>query len=119
MKGVIHFIEEAVLNTSILYNKQFPGKICFMNYKMEVIEKSLQCAIVTDETNTDPKISRQFLQLIPPTEKSLTPRSVVWFAFNMEEERKADTSVSTALRILDFAHHHFLTISYIVNYEAM
>ena len=51
-----NFTEEAVLNVFILYNKQFPGKMCFMNYKMEVIEKSLQHASVTDETNTDPKI---------------------------------------------------------------
>ena len=38
IKVVIHFIEEAVLNAFILYNKQFPGKMRFMNYKMEVIE---------------------------------------------------------------------------------
>ena len=54
------------------------------------------------------QIGQQFLQLIPLNEKSLTPRSVVWFAFNLEEERKADTSVRTALRILDFAQHHVL-----------
>ena len=41
IKVVIHFIDEAVLNAFILYNKQFTGKIRFMNYKMEVTEKSL------------------------------------------------------------------------------
>ena len=41
IKVVIHFIDEAVLNVFTLYNKQFTGKIRFMNYKMEVIEKSL------------------------------------------------------------------------------
>ena len=51
------------------YNKQFPGKMCFMNYKMEIIEKSLQRASATDETNTDPKIGQHFLLLIPTTEK--------------------------------------------------
>ena len=60
IKVVIHFIEEAVLNAYILYNKQFPGKMCFMNYKMEVIGKSLQRASVTDETNTDPDWSTLF-----------------------------------------------------------
>ena len=108
IKVLIHFIDEAVLNAFILYNKQFAGKMRFMNYKIEVIEKSLQRASATDETNTNPKIGRHFLQLITPTEKRLTPRSVVWFAFSTEEERKADTSVSTALRILDFAQHHVL-----------
>ena len=31
IKVVIHFIEEPVLNTFILYSKQFPGKMRFMN----------------------------------------------------------------------------------------
>ena len=66
---VIHFIEEAVLNAFIRYNKQYPGKMRFMNYKMEVIEKFLQRTSATDETNNNPKIGRHFLKLIPPTEK--------------------------------------------------
>ena len=41
----------------------------FMNYKMEVIKKSLQRVSATDETKTDPKIGRHLLQLIPSTEK--------------------------------------------------
>lgn len=45
IKVVIYFMEEAVLNTFILYNKQFPGKMRFMNYKMEVTEKSLQVPV--------------------------------------------------------------------------
>ena len=74
IKLVIGFIEEAVSNAFILYNKQFPGKMRFMNYKMEVIENFLQRVSATDETNTNPKIGRHFLQLIPPTEKSSTPQ---------------------------------------------
>ena len=74
IKVTIHFIEEAVLNAFILYNKQFPGKMPFMNYKMEVIEKSLQRASATDETNIDLKIGRYFLQLIPPTETKSNPQ---------------------------------------------
>ena len=56
IKVVIYFMEEAVLNTFILYNKQFPGKMRFMNYKVEITEKSLQRASVTDESNTNPRI---------------------------------------------------------------
>ena len=48
-----NFTEEAVLKVFILYNKQFPGKMRFMNYKMEVIEKSLQHASVTDDNIDD------------------------------------------------------------------
>ena len=69
IKIVIYFIEEAVLNAFILYKKQFPGKMHFMNYKMEVTKKALQHASATDKTNTDPKIDCHFLQLIPQTEK--------------------------------------------------
>lgn len=53
-------MEEAVLNTFILYNKQFPGKMRFMNYKVEVTEKSLQRASVTDESNTNPRTGWHF-----------------------------------------------------------
>ena len=60
IKVVIHFTEEAVLNVFILYNKQFSGKMLLMNYKMEAIERFLQCASATDETNTNPKIGQNF-----------------------------------------------------------
>ena len=71
IKVVIHFIEEAVLKPFILYKKQFPGIMHFMNYKMEIIKKALQRASTTDETNTHPKIGHHFLQLIPLTKKKV------------------------------------------------
>ena len=74
IKVVIHFIEEPVLNTFILYSKQFPGKMHFMNQKMESnclekcaswikkwkSSKSLLNVPVEKMGNTNPKIGQHF-----------------------------------------------------------
>ena len=84
IKVVIHFTEEAVLNVFILYNKQFSGKIRLMNYKMEAIERFLQCASakplkgffnvpVQQMRQTPTQRLVKTLRLIPLTEKNQTP----------------------------------------------
>ena len=65
----MHFIE-AVLNASILYDKTYPNKMRFMNFKMEVIKSTVAMAILTeDNTFEHPTIGQQFLEVIPPIKK--------------------------------------------------
>ena len=44
VKVVIHFIEEAVLNSFIFYDKVNPGKIRFMQCKLDIVEKTINRA---------------------------------------------------------------------------
>ena len=41
VKVVMYFIEEAALDAFILFNKVYPRKILFMNFKLEVIDKTI------------------------------------------------------------------------------
>ena len=41
VKVVMYFIEEAALDVFILFNKVYPRKILFMNFKLEVIDKTI------------------------------------------------------------------------------
>lgn len=43
----MHLNEEAALNAFILFGKVYPGKIRFMNFKMEVIDKAITRARLT------------------------------------------------------------------------
>ena len=49
VKVVMHLIEEAVLNAFILYDKTYPNKMPFMNFKMEVIESTITRARLTND----------------------------------------------------------------------
>ena len=42
VKVVMHFIEKAVLNSSSLYDKVNPGKLRFMQFKLDIVEKNNQ-----------------------------------------------------------------------------
>ena len=44
LKVVFHFIEETVLNSFSLHDKVNPGKLRFMHYKLDVIEKTINRA---------------------------------------------------------------------------
>ena len=71
VKVAIHYVEHAVLNSFILYDKINPNKTCFMNFKVDVIEKII---IGVDCQNTPnmlshPAIGRHFLEQIPRSEK--------------------------------------------------
>ena len=62
VKVVTHFIEEAVLNAFILYDKTYSNKMRFMNFKMEVIKSTITMARLTeDNTFGYLTIGRHFL----------------------------------------------------------
>ena len=73
---VMHFIEEAVLNAFILFDKTKLGKARFMNFKMELIETTITRAKLDSlkDLYEHPLIDRHFLELVPPTEKKKNPR---------------------------------------------
>ena len=70
VKVVMHLTEQAALKAFILFDKVYPGKIGFMNFKMEAIDKIITRARLNSESNLfeNPKIGRHFLEIIPPTE---------------------------------------------------
>ena len=75
VKVVMRFIEKAVCNAFILYDKTYPTKMHFMNFKMEVIESKITRATLTeDDMFEHPTIGRHFLEVIPPTEKKQNPQ---------------------------------------------
>ena len=76
VKLVMHFIEEALLNAFILFNKTKPGKARFMNFKMELIETTITRARLDSSKDLyeHPSIGRHFLELVPPTEKKQNPQ---------------------------------------------
>ena len=76
MKVVMHFIEEAVLNSFILYDKVNPGKLRFMQFKLHIVEKTINRAraINIPQIYHVPQVGCHFLELIPATEKKSTPQ---------------------------------------------
>ena len=44
VKVVMHFMEEAVLNSFILYDKANPGKLRYMQFKLDIVEKTINRA---------------------------------------------------------------------------
>ena len=71
VKVAIHYIEEAVQNSFILYDKINPNKMWFMNFKLDVIEKIIIRVNRQNAPNIflHPAIGRHFLELIPWIEK--------------------------------------------------
>ena len=76
VKVVMHLNEQAALKAFILFDKVYPGKIRFMNFKMEAIDKIITRARLNSESNLfeNPKIGRHFLEIIPPTEQKANPQ---------------------------------------------
>ena len=73
-KVAFHFIEEAVLNAFILYNKTNPDTTRFLQFKLNIIQRTINRAkAVVPEFNL-PIIGRHFLQLIPPSNKKANPQ---------------------------------------------
>ena len=75
-KIAIHYVEKAVLNSFILYDKINPNKMRFMNFKLDVTEKII---IGVNRQNTPdilshPAIGKHFLELIPQSEKKEKPQ---------------------------------------------
>ena len=76
VKVAIHYVEEAVLNSFILYNKINPNKMRFMNFKLDVIEKIIIGVNRQNAPNIlfHPAIGRHFLELIPRSGKKDKPQ---------------------------------------------
>ena len=76
VKVAIHYVEEAVLNSFILYNKINPNKMRFMNFKLDVIEKIIIGVNRQNAPNIlfHPAIGRHFLELIPRSGKKDNPQ---------------------------------------------
>ena len=91
-KVAMHYIEEAVLNASILVGKVKEGnKARFMQFKLEVIREMLDKEIRKEANVFNlPLVGRHFLQLIPPTEKKQNPqkRCVVCYRKKIRKESR-------------------------------
>ena len=76
VKVVMHFIEEAVLNSFILHDKFNPGKPRFMQFKLNIAEKTITRAkaINIPQINNVHQVSHHFLEQIPATEKKSNPQ---------------------------------------------
>ena len=76
VKVAIHYVEEAVLNFFILYDKIKHNKMRFMNFKLDVIEKIIVGVNrqIAPNILSHPAIGRHFLELIPGSEKKEKPQ---------------------------------------------
>ena len=76
VKVVIHFIEEAVLNSFIFYDKVNPGKIRFMQCKLDIVEKTIKRARAANipQIYHVPQFGFHFLELTPAAEKKSNPQ---------------------------------------------
>ena len=73
-KVAFHFIEEAILNAFILFNKANPGKIRFMHFKLNIIKSIISWSQPSAPSYNLPFVGRHFLQLIPPTAAKSNPQ---------------------------------------------
>ena len=74
-KVAFHFIEEAILNAFILFNKANPGKIRFMHFKLNTIKSIINRSQPSAPSYNFPLVGRHFLQLIPPTAAKSNPQN--------------------------------------------
>ena len=100
VKVAMHYVEEAVLNSFILYDKINLNKMRFMNFKLDVIEKiiigvyrqnapNILCTQPSDWHSMHTAIDRHFLELIPRSEKKEKPQKRCQICH--EEERRKET----------------------------
>ena len=75
VKVVMHFIEEAMLNSFIFYDKVNPEKLRFMQFKLDIAEKTINRARAANipQIYHILQVSCHFLELIPATEKKSNP----------------------------------------------
>ena len=67
-KKAFHFIEEAVLNSFILFDKVI-GKKPFLQFELLLIHQMLGDVTMEQNFQSLPTVGRHFLELIPPTDK--------------------------------------------------
>ena len=70
------FTEETALNSFILYDKVDPGKLRLMQFKLHIMEKTINRAraITIPQIYHVLQVGRHFLELIPATEKQSSPQ---------------------------------------------
>ena len=73
-KVAFHFIEEAISNAFVLFNKANPGKIRFMHFKLNIIKSIISRSQPSAPSYNLPLVGRHFLQLIPPTAAKSNPQ---------------------------------------------
>ena len=67
VKVAFHFIEKAILNVSILFNKANSGKTRFIDFKVNIVESIISRSQPSAPSCNLPLVRRQFFQFIPPT----------------------------------------------------
>ena len=65
----MHFIEEPAFNAFVLFDKVYQGKICFMNLKMQVVDKTITSPFMPGGNKKVTHICVAFL--LPPGMKGL------------------------------------------------
>ena len=73
-KVAFYFIEEALLNAFILFNKANPGKIQFIHLKLNIIKSIIRRSQPSAPSCNLPLVGHHFLQLIPPTAAKSNPQ---------------------------------------------
>ena len=104
---MIHFRKEAVLNAYVLYYKIKPGKCCFMNYKMDIIEATINRATIAEDTTIFimSTVGWHFMGLIPPTEKKAKPQKRCVIFTTKGKRKRVVINAKTALLILVCLQH--------------
>ena len=86
-KMAFHFIEEAVLNSFILFDKVIRKKR-FLQFKLLLIRQMLGDVTMEQNFQYLPNVGRHFLELVPPTDKKKNPEKMCHLYERNEEERK-------------------------------
>ena len=73
-KVPFHFIEEAILNAFILFNKANPGKIWIVHFRLNIIKSIISWSQPSTPSYNLPLVGHHFLQLIPPAAAKSNPQ---------------------------------------------
>lgn len=63
---MMHFTDEAVFNVFALHDKINPGKSHFMNYKMDIIEATINRARIAEDPTifNTPTVGQHFVEIL-------------------------------------------------------
>jgi len=94
-KIAFHFMEEAIFNSYIVYNKVI-GNQRFMQFKLALIRQLIGKALPVEKLYSIPTVGKHYLELIPATAKKRAHRRDAWYAQRAAKEKKAGINVRTA-----------------------
>ena len=104
--------KQPAMNAFILYHKiypTYPNKMRFMNFKMEVIERTVTRARLTEDNMFEhPITGQQFLEDIPSTKKKQNPQKRCVECTKRGTQKKARINVKIVLIIQVCAPHYVL-----------